>query len=65
MSAGAAGRPGEPVHAGEQSVVPSGRLHAAGLRDHAARSVHPLRQRRVVRTCNIRVQTLMRNTLLT
>ncbi|KAI3358983.1 hypothetical protein L3Q82_015369, partial [Scortum barcoo] len=46
---GAAGRPGEPVHAGEQSVVPGGRLHAAGLGDHAPGSVHPLRQRSLVR----------------
>lgn len=49
MPARAAGRAGEPVHAGEQSVVPGGRLHAAGLRDHAPGSVHPLRQRSLVR----------------
>lgn len=48
--AGAAGHPGEPVHAGEQPVVPSRRLHAAGLRDHAAGAVHALRQRSLVGT---------------
>lgn len=50
MPAGAAGLPGEPVYAGEQPVVSRWRLHAAGLRDHAAGSFHPLRQRGLVRT---------------
>lgn len=50
MFTGAAGHPGEPVHTGKQSVVPSWRLHAARLRDYAAGPVHPLRQRSLVGT---------------
>lgn len=45
-----AGHPGEPVHAGQQSVVPSWRLHAARLRNYAPGPVHPLRQRSLVGT---------------
>lgn len=51
VPAGAPPHPGEPVHAGQQPLVPRGGLHAAGLGDHAPGAVHALRQRSLVRGC--------------
>lgn len=48
MPSGASPYPGEPVHAGQQPLVPCGWLHATRLRDHAPGAVHALCQRSLV-----------------